>query len=409
MALWQHQLDGAEFVDGKRGALLWWGMGCLAGETILKIKRNGIEMSFAFKELYTEFNSKNKYKIKTLIDGKLQWSEIDSVSYSGIKKLIKIKFESKNSIECTLDHRLMMTNGQWREAGRLLINDSIYTTYREDKVIAIYKINNRPTYDITMKHSNNFVANQIIVHNSGKTYGTIHIIKEQNAEIILIVCPKSVITTWIKEIEKHASGQFVVIAPTKGSVSKKATQIRQAISYYKGKGKPLVIIVNYESVWRPGLGQIRDKHKNIRDNGLLKSITWDMIVADECFIKGTLIDTPDGFVKIQNLKKGDAVYGYDHEVERVIETKIISIMENDVTLIKLCKFNNSVVTKMHPIYTQLGYKPVKNLTGSDILFLRTANNNINKISFDKLQQKTNKKVKAKTINTVYNFETGTNN
>ena len=116
---------------------------------------------------------------------------------------------------------------------------------------------------------------------SGKSYASINIIQKQRAKYVLILCPKSVIMTWIKEIEKYTNNDFIVVAPTKGSVAKKAKQIKTIIDYYQNNTKPIVIILNYEACWRSGLGQIRDAYKNIIDNGLIKKIPWDIIICDE--------------------------------------------------------------------------------------------------------------------------------
>lgn len=135
---------------------------------------------------------------------------------------------------------------------------------------------------------------------SGKTYASINIIKKQNAEIILIVCPKSVIRTWISEIDKHAPNEFIVIAPLKGSVAKKAADIKKMIDYHHGNGKPIVIVLNYESCWRPFLGPVRDKYKNIIDNGLVKNMNWDIIIADEvhrCRTPGSKVSKFMSFLK----------------------------------------------------------------------------------------------------------------
>jgi len=129
---------------------------------------------------------------------------------------------------------------------------------------------------------------------SGKSYTSIGISRDQQAKRILISCPKSVVPTWIKEFAKHTNNEFIVLAPTKGSVLKKAKEIEKSLNY-KQYNKPIVVIVNYESIWRPGLGHtyaplppvkkgfehIKRKRKII-DIGLIRKIDWDIIFVDEC-------------------------------------------------------------------------------------------------------------------------------
>lgn len=122
---------------------------------------------------------------------------------------------------------------------------------------------------------------------SGKSLSTCAIVDdmvpEANQFRALIICPKVCVPTWQKEFEKYGeiSGtKFVICAPIKGSVKKKATLVQKFLNR-KSKVENKVVILNYEAVWRPGLGATRDKHKNITDPGVLKKYKWDAIVCDE--------------------------------------------------------------------------------------------------------------------------------
>ena len=116
---------------------------------------------------------------------------------------------------------------------------------------------------------------------SGKSYASIGIVKDQKAQTVLVVCPKSVVPTWIKEFAKHTNNEFTIIAPMKGSVAKKAKEIEKKLNFKRDK-KPKVVILNYESIWRPGLGHTYDKWKNLTDKGLIRRIDWDIVFVDEC-------------------------------------------------------------------------------------------------------------------------------
>ena len=75
-----------------------------------------------------------------------------------------------------------------------------------EKIISIKKIGNENVYDMEVEGNHNFIANNFILHNSGKTHCSIEIIKkvlEKEPEIrILIVVPKNVIleSGWYKEL-----------------------------------------------------------------------------------------------------------------------------------------------------------------------------------------------------------------
>ncbi len=117
---------------------------------------------------------------------------------------------------------------------------------------------------------------------AGKSYTSIGIIRDHQAQTILIACPKPVVKTWINEFAKHTTkNEFTIIAPTSGSVAKKVIEIKKRLDY-KHDTKPKIVILNYESIWRPGLGHTYDKWKNLKDKGLIRNTNWDIVFADEC-------------------------------------------------------------------------------------------------------------------------------
>lgn len=83
------------------------------------------------------------------------------------------------------------------------------TIQYSEKIINIKYIGNEDAYDIEVEGNHNFIANGVVVHNSGKTFCSIQIIKElikrePNIKILIIV-PKNVIleTTWFKELYEN--------------------------------------------------------------------------------------------------------------------------------------------------------------------------------------------------------------
>lgn len=101
---------------------------------------------------------------------------------------------------------------------------------------------------------------------TGKTRTAIEGAKILDAQTILIVCPKTVIQTWISEFGKWAEARWRVLAPTKGSVKKKAEEVAAAL---QSGLQPLAVVLNYESAWPEPMGT------------LLKGQQWDLVVSDE--------------------------------------------------------------------------------------------------------------------------------
>ncbi|MCP4677915.1 MAG: hypothetical protein GY854_20850 [Deltaproteobacteria bacterium] len=73
-----------------------------------------------------------------------------------------------------------------------------------------------------------------------------------------------------------------------------------------------------------------------------------------CFAAGTLVSTPEGFRNIEDLREGDAVYGWDFEQGTVIVATItrthVSVSEEIYTV---AVGNSKIeVTSAHPFYVE---------------------------------------------------------
>jgi len=80
-------------------------------------------------------------------------------------------------------------------------------------VVSIIPIGEEMTYDISMEHPyHNYVANGIVVHNTGKTFAAIHLacarFKAGLIDSVMIVCPSTLRSTWRKELKKYATVDY---------------------------------------------------------------------------------------------------------------------------------------------------------------------------------------------------------
>ncbi len=87
----------------------------------------------------------------------------------------------------------------------------------------------------------------------GKTKVTIDLIVNRGHERTLIICPKSVVSVWPKEFDKHVDKTDVDIAVlplSVGTVEQRAKQGQQFLRLCKMRGQQAVVVINYEASWR---------------------------------------------------------------------------------------------------------------------------------------------------------------
>lgn len=86
-----------------------------------------------------------------------------------------------------------------------------------------------------------------------------------NAKHVLVLCPKSVIDVWDRELKKYMPA--IVSLLNKGDSKRKAEHAKIGVSLYDS---PHFVVVNYEAAWREPLA------------ATLIAQEWDALVLDEC-------------------------------------------------------------------------------------------------------------------------------
>ncbi len=108
---------------------------------------------------------------------------------------------------------------------------------------------------------------------TGKTHvavGAICNIVAEN-EPVLVVCPLRVVDVWPAEIARHAGVPVRVIAlgETAGTVAKKTEQAAAALDLARVRSDRLVLVINYDSVWRDPFAAWALKQR------------WGLVIYDE--------------------------------------------------------------------------------------------------------------------------------
>jgi superfamily II DNA or RNA helicase/intein/homing endonuclease len=98
-----------------------------------------------------------------------------------------------------------------------------------------------------------------------------------------------------------------------------------------------------------------------------KNDDFEIIVVDECFPKGTLIDN----VPIEKIKCGDIITSYNHKTNTIEKKEVINTFKSkpkNIVVVKLSNGKEIICTGGHPFYTKEGYKQAAKLNNNDEVY-----------------------------------------
>lgn len=104
----------------------------------------------------------------------------------------------------------------------------------------------------------------------GKTRACIDAIINGRLKHTLVVCPTSVIFVWRDQFERWTDRPIdVVCLDGSKSTAQRAKRMQTRLSANDIDGTQTVIVINYEAIWRPAVGEA------------LSEVQWDLIIYDE--------------------------------------------------------------------------------------------------------------------------------
>lgn len=320
--LYEHQLDFLKYakVKGRNGFILADDMGCLSGDTMIALKKGTskgyISLSRLFKRFSNPNNSSSGYSARCCNPRthEVSYEAIRDVVESGIKAIYQLDLENGDSIRLTSDHEvltcrgfvpakdLLFANGINSEPDDICINGMLKCRYA--KALRLTYIGHDMTYDIKLEGPHhNFLANNMFVHNCGKTLEVINYALYQRKRYgykhcLIVTCINAAKYAWQEDIYKHTNGaeQAYILGSYKLVKGKKKGQIRydgagcdkvtDLLSGYMfsdpKEGKlPFFLIVNIEAIGRTKTG----KKQYALAEAIIKKINEGqvpMIAIDEC-------------------------------------------------------------------------------------------------------------------------------
>lgn len=240
-SLYNHQLAFLKYAKNKckDGFILADDMGCITGDAIITVLDYNKIVKLSLEQVYDLYLRKYKYvygiqPLSVLCyrdddNSGFTFNDVQKVKYSGEKAVFKLQLSNGCSIKATADHEMLTDHGYVEldklHAGENIITNkgygeaiklsdgttkSVYHGYAQ--VVSITDVGVRPVYDIVMKNPyRNFVANDIVVHNCGKTLEVINYALYQRKRYgykhcLIVACVNLAKYSWQEDIRKHTNG-----------------------------------------------------------------------------------------------------------------------------------------------------------------------------------------------------------
>lgn len=106
---------------------------------------------------------------------------------------------------------------------------------------------------------------------TGKSLVALMAMAACDSRLILFVCPRRVISTWVGQLAAHYRKRCIVAAldDSLGTVAERRAYAEERLRLAETLGIPFIAIINYEAVFRPGFA------------GWALDLVWDLVIVDE--------------------------------------------------------------------------------------------------------------------------------
>ncbi|MGH7386439.1 MAG: OB-fold nucleic acid binding domain-containing protein, partial [Candidatus Rokuibacteriota bacterium] len=142
---------------------------CVVGETRVIDAETGRRVRI---EEVVKGNAPLTYTFACDVDGKLRKRRVLAATASGLRMVHRLRTARGRELLATSEHPLLTVDG-WQPLGSLCLGDHIagpralsVPDVDWDRVASVEPVGMRETYDLTVEDDHNFVANDLIVHNS---------------------------------------------------------------------------------------------------------------------------------------------------------------------------------------------------------------------------------------------------
>lgn len=215
--LFDHQITTLKVYNEKvpkmqlKGFLLSTPPGCITGDATITLRRGGERFNMFMEMAARCYNQDgNEFQnwdlsiptyVRAFTGNGFDYQEVHSIVYSGKQEVYLVRLSDGKPITCTRNHLIMTEDGYvpaWDIVGKKVMCNNRFSVenlaYRE--AISCEYFGYEETYDVICKEPwHNFIANDIVIHNSGKTIMSIALSQCLHADISIYIVPKNTVTT----------------------------------------------------------------------------------------------------------------------------------------------------------------------------------------------------------------------
>lgn len=278
--------------------------------------------------------------IWSVVDGRLQRAEVQALTVVQPEEYLEISTGSAR-LEVTPEHPMMVARGEFRLAGRLRANDTVYLL-RDGRLDAatvhfVHRVQAmRPAYNLLVNPGGTFVSGGFLVHNKGCFLPESPVLRADGKElpisavrpgdqVMAFTAEGRMVCTTVRSVISREVEEFTLLR-----TDQQTLRVTADHPFYVGCGtfKTLEVLRVGDTIlaWDGGtlseqqIVSLQRIHEHVQVFNLQTDqphtfFAGGLAVHNKggCFPRGTRITTPRGTVAIEVLTTGDEVWGINRD------------------------------------------------------------------------------------------------
>ena len=208
--------------------------GCLAGDTLIPLADSGLQVPIR------ELVGQKDFAIWALNQDtlKLEKAKVSKAFSTGMKPIFRLTTALGRTIHATANHPFFNQSRKWQRLDQLQVGNKIAAPSSHfpeiiwDSVISIESDGETEVFDLTVPQHHNFIANNIIVHNS----------IEQDADVVMFIYRDDV---YNEETERPNQADIIVAKHRNGPIGSIALYFKKELTKFLDLKQNNVDLSNY--------------------------------------------------------------------------------------------------------------------------------------------------------------------